>query len=438
MTDRPRRTITVTTLARSSGLAITGISYLLISRILGPAGFGEFTVLVTIATVATQLGHLSLQYAQTYLWGTSSNRGTLVGTAEVLSLVSGTLSGASAWVVVYLAGGRLVPVPGLWVLAMAVATVPFAVVVTNLSNLVILGDQINRFNVAYALGAGCQLVAVSALALSGHLSVQSALATWVGSEIVPALVLLHAFPLPHLNFSMTLAKRTLSIALRYHLGVVFLFMLLRADILILNGMVGAVQVGRYSLAVAVAELTYLTADAIAQVMLPRQTDSSIEVSAQLTARLVRASAVVGLVSSAGILLASELIVPLVFGQKYNGVLEPLGVLMPGIVALATVRAASGFLIRLNQPVIFSITASGCMVLNVALNFALIPQLGIVGSALASTVAYVALAACYVTWISRAASIGLSEFIPRLADLALIRGGRRPAAGNRERDGESDV
>jgi O-antigen/teichoic acid export membrane protein len=424
MTDRPRRTITVTTVARSVGLGVTGISYLLISRILGPAGFGAFTVLVTIATIATQLGHLSLQYAQTYLWATPSNRNTLVGTAEVLSLVSGTLSGAVAWVVVYLAGGRLVPVPGLWLLALAVATVPFAVVVTNLSNLVILGSRINRFNVAYALGAGCQLAAVGALALTGHLSVQSALATWVGSEIVPALVLLHAFPLHRLNFSMALAKRTLSIALRYHVGVVFLFMLLRADILILNGMVGAVQVGRYSLAVAVAELTYLTADAVAQVMLPRQTDSSIEDSARLTARLVRASAIVGLVSSAGILLVSELIVPLVFGQKYNGVLGPLAVLMPGIVALATVRAASGFLVRLNQPVIFSITACGCMALNVALNFALIPQLGIVGSALASSVAYIALATCYVAWTSRAAGIGLREFIPRPADLALVRGARR--------------
>jgi O-antigen/teichoic acid export membrane protein len=430
MSDRPRKTITVTTLARSSSLAVTGISYLLISRILGPAGFGEFTVLVTIATVATQLGHLSLQYAQTYLWATPSNRDTLVGTAQALSLVSGTLSGALAWVIVYFAGSQVVPVPGLWLLAMAVGTVPFAVVVTNLSNLVILGNRINRFNVAYALGAGCQLVAVSALALSGHLTVPSALATWVGSEIVPALVLLQAFPLSRLTFSMALAKRTLSVALRYHIGVVFLFMLLRADILILNGMVGAVQVGRYSLAVAVAELTYLTADAVAQVMLPRQTDSSIEDSAQLTALLVRASAVVGLVSSAGILIASELIVPLIFGHKYNGVLGPLAVLMPGIVALATVRAASGFLVRLNQPLIFSITASGCMVLNVALNFALIPQLGIVGSALASTVAYAALAACYVTWTSRAAGIGLRNFIPRPADLALIRGGRRRGAGNR--------
>jgi O-antigen/teichoic acid export membrane protein len=199
-------------------------------------------------------------------------------------------------------------------------------------------------------------------------------------------------------------------------GVAFLFLLFRADILILNAMVRSSQVGLYSLAVTVAELTYMSADVIAQVMLPHQTDSSMEASGELTVRLVRANALVAILSSTLIIVTSEFLLLTVFGDKYSGVLAPLVVLMPGIVALAAVRSAYGFLIRLDRPLITSITAGGAMVLNVGLNVLLIPELGIVGSALASSVAYAALASCWVIWVSRATCTPLRAFIPTFADV----------------------
>jgi len=421
--------ITVTALTRVTTLGITSITYLLISRILGPAGFGTFTVLVTIATVATQVGHLSLQLSQTYLWINPSLRRSLAANSEVISFLAGSLGGAAAWALVYVLGHRIVPVPGLWILAAAASTVPFTVVVMNLGNIVILDDHIKRVNAAYALGAVCQVGAVIVLALLGHLTVASAVWTWVASEVVPALVLVHALPVSLRDISVPLAKRTVALGLRYHVGVAFLFLLLRADILILNAIVQASQVGRYALAVAIAEVTYLSADAVAQVMLPRQTDATMEASAQLTVRLVRLNAVVGALSAAAIVLATIVVVPVVFGHKYAGVLLPLAVLMPGVIALATIRASNGYLVRLNQPFVFAATAIGAMVLNVGLNFALIPGLGIVGSALASSVAYSALAVCYVAWISAAAHIRLREFVPRRGDFMSVgvrrRGGGRP-------------
>ena len=358
MTGQPRRAITITTLTRFGVFAATGVTYIIISRVLGPSGLGSFTVLVTIATVATQVGHMSLQYSQTYLWTTPSSRRSLVKNAKVLSLIAGILVGIATWAIVWLAGKHLVPIPGLWLLAVAVATVPATIVVINLTNLLVLDGRINRVNVAYATGAACQVGAVVVLALLGLLNIESALLTWVVSELVPAVLLVQAVRTSCRDFSAPLARRALTLGLRYHIGVAFLFLLFRADILILNAMVRSSQVGRYALAVTLAEVTYLSADAIAQVMLPRQMGANMEESAELTVRIVRMNALVAILSSAFIVVGSEFLLLTVFGHDYAGVLAPLAVLMPGVVALGWVRAASGFLIRLNQPVTFSITAGG--------------------------------------------------------------------------------
>jgi O-antigen/teichoic acid export membrane protein len=363
---------------------------------------------------------MSLQYSQTYLWTTSSSRRSLVQNAKVLSLFVGALVGIATWVIVWLAGNHLVPIPGLWLLAAALAAVPATIGVINLTNLLVLDDRINRVNVAYAVGAVCQVAAVVVLALAGLLTIGSALLTWVVSEIVPAVLLVQALTTSRRDFSAPLARRTLALGLRYHIGVAFLFLLFRADILILNSMVRSAQVGRYALAATLAEVTYLSADAIAQVMLPRQMDSNIEESGELTVRIVRMNALVAVMSSALILVGSEFLLLTVFGHAYAGVLSPLAVLMPGVVALAGVRAASGFLIRLNQPITFAITSGGAMILNIVLNLLLIPAFGIVGSALASSVAYTALAACYVVWISRATGIRLGAFAPGFHDVLLAR------------------
>ena len=149
--------------------------------------------------------------------------------------------------------------------------------------------------------------------------------------------------------------------------------------------------GLYPLAVTVPELTYTSTDDISQVMLPHQTDLSIEESAELTVRLVCTNALVGNLSSVVTIVASEFVLLTVLGDKYSGVLEPLAVLMPGVVPLAAVRSAYGSLLRLDRPLTTSITAGGAMVLDLDLNLLLIPELGAVGSPLASSVACTALA-----------------------------------------------
>ena len=61
--------------------------------------------------------------------------------------------------------------------------------------------------------------------------------------------------------------------------------------------------------------------------------------------------------------------------------------MPAVVALAIEGPARDLLIRIAPPLVISAAAGAGLVLNVILNFALIPWLGISGASVASVISY---------------------------------------------------
>ena len=68
---------------------------------------------------------------------------------------------------------------------------------------------------------------------------------------------------------------------------------------------------------------------------------------------------------------------------------------------------------------------GALAVNVTLNLVLIPSMGIVGCALASSAGYIALAAAQTIWFSRAADVPLLALRPRWSDVSLIVAAARP-------------
>jgi O-antigen/teichoic acid export membrane protein len=106
----------------------------------------------------------------------------------------------------------------------------------------------------------------------------------------------------------------------------------------------------------------------------------------------------------------------VYGEAYRGTISALVVLGPGIVMLCVARTLLPYLVRLERPWAVSALTVSALALNVALNLLLIPRMGIVGSSLASSIAYAVLTALAIAWWCRSARLGLRELIPRLSDV----------------------
>ena len=92
---------------------------------------------------------------------------------------------------------------------------------------------------------------------------------------------------------------------------------------------------------------------------------------------------------------APLVIPDVYGSAFAGAVPALRLLLPGVVALGAAKSLGSVLVKEGRMLITSILGLSALGLNVALNIVLLPQIGILGASIASSVCYAALAVSYV-------------------------------------------
>ena len=414
-----------TALTKALVVLVGGVTAVVVSRGLQPGGRGAYAVIVTLASVGMTFGHFSVEQAHVRLWREIEQPQTLAANAVVLGLAAGMVAATVIWFVVRALGPKTVPVTSYPLLGVALMAVPLGVVALYLNGLLVLDDRIGRVNTASLLSAIVQCGALVACALLHRLTVGAVVVIWAATTALPLLVTLNAFGARPSDLRPGLAARTILLGTRYHLGLASLYLLFRVDVLLLNARVSKDQVGLYSLAVTLAELIYLLTDSVAQVTLPRQVSADLVDAALLTARAARTNLLLACGAFAAVAGLAPSFVPMVFGPAFRGSVPALVALGPGVMALAMTRPLGAFLIRFDRPLLISSAIVSAMVVNVGMNLALIPGLGIKGASIASSVAYALLAATYVRWFCKWSALPLSVFIPRVDDLrgptgALVR------------------
>lgn len=404
--------------SRAISLGFIALATTLMMRKLGPEQTGAYYVLITVATTAVSLGHLSLMHAYVFLWSRGDDRVSLGANASWLGIASGCLTAGVAWVLVNVLGPDRIPLGGRYdLLLLALLAVPASIVVLHLSALLALDNRIGRVNAANVVGALVPFGAAVLLYATSRLTLTTALLVWVWFSLLPAFGVITAFGRRRAHLSVRLALEAVTVGLKYHIAAVSLFLLLRVDIFLLNANVSAGEVGRYALAVALVELTFVFTDSLAQVILPRQVASPLRVAGAYTARVMRASLVVSVVVVSGLIVGGYHFVPLIFGEAFRGSAGAILSLAPGIVAFAMVRTLGGVLIRLDRPFVVSGATTAALAVNVVLNLVLIPRFGIVGAGLASSAAYSILAIFYTVWLLRATSLPGAALVPRMSDFS---------------------
>jgi O-antigen/teichoic acid export membrane protein len=409
-------TVATYTVAR---LVLGGLTGVVISRTLGPAGRGDYTVLLTIATIAVSAGHLSIEQAHAALWPRVHSRAVFAANSLMLGPIVGSLSALAAATVIVVLGPGVVPVPSLGLLALALVTVPCGVTGRYLDNVLILRARVDWVNWSGLIGAVAQCTACVLLAVVDRLSVAWAVAAWLLCATLPLVVLIHAVrPRPR-DRDLLLARRALAMGLRYHLGIVALFLLFRVDALILGALRSNAAVGYYALAVSLAELTRIAADAVGQVTMTRQLDGDHVAAAVLTFKAARLTGLLSL-GSAGVMCAvAPLVVPAVFGAAFSGSIGPLIGLVPGMCALGVIRTIGSFLLRLDRPLLMSSTSMAALLVNVLLNLIMIPRFGAVGCAVSASIGYGVLAATQAAWLLRATRMPARLLLPGRDDVRYL-------------------
>ncbi|GEM_PF-6510126 len=186
------------------------------------------------------------------------------------------------------------------------------------------------------------------------------------------------------------------------------YLIYRVDIFLIGYFLTQQDVGWYYVAVMIAErLLYLT-HASSLIFLPAATHSREQ--QQKTPILVRVNLWIVLLGAIFLGILAPWIIPLIFSQQYTASVMPLIILLPGIVALIIPKMISADLLSRGLPRLTLYGATINFVVNIVLNIWLIPVMGINGAALSSTVSYSVGAMALLFFHHRVSGIPLREML----------------------------
>lgn len=414
--------ILTTLLARVLVLGLALASSVLLARVLGPDGRGLFALALLLPEWGKTLGLVGFDQANAVYAGVApGQRRALVCHSLVTGMVIGTLiAGAGvAFLMLGAPGFPAIAAAPHWLFVLPLLGVPFSLVATYWSAIL---RGMNRIIMLNAVEVGLKAWAVALLAillLWGNVGVAGAIWADVATAVLGALVLAlllgrtGAWSGP--TFNRTLWIRTATFALPAYVGMTAAYAHHRADELIIAALLRPSDLAFYVVAVGLAERLWLLTGAVANALLPHLTNQPQRDPA-LPAAVARHVMLWTGLACLTVFLFADTVVSLLFGPAFSASTAPLRWLLPGILALSIGKVLVAELLAREKPGKASWATVVATVVNAVANLALVPQWGITGAAIASSVSYTLLSVI-VTWCYvRETGVPWTRLIPCRDDL----------------------
>lgn len=400
---------------------------ILVARGLGPVGRGEYYLPITAAAVAVVLVHLGLEGANTFF--VSQRRYTLrqvAAASTLLAPISGLIGAAGLIVLYALTRDSLLQGVSWEAFIVAPALLPIQVHMLWAINVFTLGGRVVKAQIAQFVGALLQFLLLVPLVLTDRLTVVSALATYAVFIAVPWFLLVvgsRSFAPLRPAADWALVRQLVGFGLKLQVGQVFFYLLFRADILLINLILGTREVGIYSLTVILGEAVMLLTLPLVLATLPLQASMTIADAGALSFKAARFNGILAAALSALLAATLWLGIPLAYGDDFADAYPALMALLPGIIALSMARPLGNWLVRQDRPWVLTAFGTVAFAINIVLNVVLLPVVGIIGASIASSIAYIVLAGSMIVWGLKSARLSAREaLVPSRADYASLRRG----------------
>ncbi len=385
-------------------IAAGSATTIVVARLLGPEGRGQYAVAGAIGAVGVSFANAGLQAANTYF--VSRDRtllGPLIGNSVAVGVGGATLLAALAGLGLGLSGRIELSTP---LLVLAVAAVPIGLAYLLLQNLLIGLREIATYNLIEIGSRFPGLILLGLVVLLHATDVSSVFAASLAGSVVAAawayrrlVRALGARP----TVSRPLFLQTMRYGARAYLAALFAFLLLRSDIFIVRYDLGTTQAGLYSIAVSLADLLYVVPTVVGTILFPRL--STMDDPArewQTSLRVAGAVLIFMSVLAAAIWPSSHLVVTLLFGHDFSHAARSFGLLAIAMIFYGVNNVISNFAAARGFPAFAIWIWAVALAVNVGLNLLFVPRFGISGSAFASLLCYAIVALAQLVYFMRRA------------------------------------
>lgn len=395
---------TVGSMAGNQGLQIAaGIA---LSRIYGPPGKG----MVTYAGIAI-LGVIAIADGLSSAIARSCGddpAGISVAQASILRMIV-VISALTAVPLIVLGG----LIPAQRALLYVGVALPFALYVQTMSGFHLIAQRVERTNVAsLAINAGAALLML-VVALVARPSIDVIMSIWAAGYIAGAAIVAPGLGGIHANRAQLRAftERHVRFALRASSAALMTFLASRIDVFIVAGTLSATALGNYTLALAVGELMWQIGRAMAWSAYGRVATAPFAPAAELTAKITRMVLAIECVGAVVAFAFGPAVFTFVYGQPFADAGPVLRILVPGMALYAADSILSYFLsVKVGRPGTILWIETLTLVVCAAGSLATVGRFGILGPAVATTLAYLVSFTVKSLLFARATNIGITSLL----------------------------
>jgi O-antigen/teichoic acid export membrane protein len=388
-----------------------------VARELGPSGQGLFAVAYSLTLMLAHLGGLGLTTANPYFTAREPElRATIVSNSLWLAAVLGGLLIAAGLALRAVAPDALQGL-GWEPLVVTLVGIPGALAALFLQSVLLGESRMVAYNGVEAVQAALTLAVLLVGFAVFDFRLTGALAVLTAGRYAAVAAYLALLASTRRRFDAPLARRMLTYGLRAYVAIVVSFLVIRLDLLLVNGYLGAREAGLYSVAATIADGMFVLPMVVALNLFPRVARSETH---EQTAEVFRSLAVLyGAVCLITIPLAQA--IPLVFGERFDGSISLYYWLLPGVYCLGLLTILAHHFAGRGYPREAAAIWFVGLALNVAINVAFLPGRGAWVASLASSIAYAVLLALHL-WLFVRESGSLGVLRPRAGEIVrMVRG-----------------
>lgn len=189
-------------------------------------------------------------------------------------------------------------------------------------------------------------------------------------------------------FNREYQENNLKYGFKSYLANMITFLNYRLDTFLIKALSNStIAVGQYGVAVTLAEQVWVFSSAISSVMFPYVTsienDEEKSRVTSTTFKIVMAFTFIAIV----VLILFSNVIGVIYGPDYYGSIMPFKVLLVGIFSLSLGKILANDIAARGKPELNALSNLVGLIINVSFNILLIPRMGIVGAAVATSISY---------------------------------------------------
>ncbi len=415
------------------GMAIS----ILLARGLGAADRGIYAIALLLPTLLVTLFNLGVGPATIYHVGRDPRTFEAAVRGNIALAFWISILALSVGLLLSLFGGQtLFPGVPLDLLLLALVSVPIAVHSSYLAAVLQGLEDFRTYNLIIMIPQMVNLVLILLLVWWLPGGVYGAMAAYLAGNLAALLLLIGVFwrRMPTrrvfaLWIDWPYTREVMHYGLRAHISNIIAFLNYRADMFLLNLLMGASSVGLYTVAVTLGERLWIATNSVSAVMLPRVAamDDRETERRQLTPLIARHIFWLSLLIAVAAALLAQWVIVLLYSAEFQEAATALRVLLPGITLLSVSKILANDIAGRGRPELNSQQSIVAFGLNLAANLILIPRMGINGSALATTISYSFLTLIKTISYCRMTTVSWqSIYLPQPGDRERLQQGARLA------------